>query len=428
MATVTFGIYTRADLETKLPLTLANLAVAFSAPPRRTHEYKRITNLELPALYELRPGTSIHLRRLYELEKPGRLPDRFYGESFVLPLGDDHEACGILNFVTTNIDLSQNFSAAVRVDRRHGDVVDARRGDRIRAASDGTVARGRRDAMTIDATVERTGVVGVVTGVVDELVARVAAISDAQSGPGPPDAVIIAGQRVELGPESVLVGRSTSMFGIDHPKVSRRHVGVQLVDGVLIASDLEFAQRHMARPRRRTLPAHPDGGAVARRPARHARRRRAPPCRGSGSVVTIWRTQLRDPQERLHDVFVDGEVTTSTEALERELEQLGFHAKPIGFHGVPIRSAGHDRRPRAGARFDADVRGARPGAGAAGRRPAPRRGVRTRRRTPRAVADRAEASRSGVRRAPTCTSTTRCCPVCTAGSTTPASTAPTPSR
>ena len=93
--------------------------------------------------------------------------------------------------------------------------------------------------MTIDATVERTDVVGVVTGVVDELVARVAAISDAQSGPGPPEVVIIAGQRVELGPESVLVGRSTSMFGIDHPKVSRRHVGVQLVDGVLIASDLE---------------------------------------------------------------------------------------------------------------------------------------------------------------------------------------------
>ena len=111
MATVTFGIYTRADLETKLPLTLANLAAAFSAPPRRNHEYKRITNLELPALCELRPGTSIRLRRLYELEKPGRLPDRFYGESFVLPLGDDNEACGILNFVTTNIDLSQNFSA-----------------------------------------------------------------------------------------------------------------------------------------------------------------------------------------------------------------------------------------------------------------------------------------------------------------------------
>jgi hypothetical protein len=110
MATFTFGIYARADLETELPLTLANLAAAFSAPPRRAQEYRRITNLELPALYELRPGVSVRLRRLYELAGPGRLPERFYGESFVLPLGDDDEACGILNFVTTNVDLAQNFS------------------------------------------------------------------------------------------------------------------------------------------------------------------------------------------------------------------------------------------------------------------------------------------------------------------------------
>ena len=92
--------------------------------------------------------------------------------------------------------------------------------------------------MTVDATVERAAVESIVAGVVDELVARVALLGDARSGPGPPVAVIIAGKRVELGPESVLVGRSAAMFGIDHPKVSRRHVGVQLVDGVLIASDL----------------------------------------------------------------------------------------------------------------------------------------------------------------------------------------------
>ncbi|HWM21688.1 MAG TPA: FHA domain-containing protein [Ilumatobacteraceae bacterium] len=78
-------------------------------------------------------------------------------------------------------------------------------------------------------------------GVVDELVARVTGLTDARSGPGPPGAavaVLIDGQRVEPGPASILVGRSVSMFGIDHPKVSRRHVGVQLVDGVLIGSDL----------------------------------------------------------------------------------------------------------------------------------------------------------------------------------------------
>ena len=94
--------------------------------------------------------------------------------------------------------------------------------------------------MTIDATVERTNAVRAVAGVVDELVARVAALSDAQSGPGPPVALVIAGQRIEPGSEPVLVGRSSSTtFGIDHPKVSRRHVGVQLVEGVLIATDLE---------------------------------------------------------------------------------------------------------------------------------------------------------------------------------------------
>ena len=89
-------------------------------------------------------------------------------------------------------------------------------------------------------TIEASAQGAVAAGVVDELVARVAALSDAQSGPGPPVAVVIVGQRVELGAESVLVGRSSSTtFGIDHPKVSRRHVGVQLVEGVLIATDLE---------------------------------------------------------------------------------------------------------------------------------------------------------------------------------------------
>ena len=281
--------------------------------------------------------------------------------------------------------------------------------------------------MTIDATVERTDVVGVVTGVVDELVARVAAISDAQSGPGPAStAVIIAGQRVELGPESVLVGRSTSMFGIDHPKVSRRHVGVQLVDGVLIASDLEsrngtWLVRGGERcPLTPMAVLWPGDRLVTLDDVELVR------VEDSGSVVTIWRTQLRDPQERLHDVFVDGEVTTSTEALERELEQLGFHAKPIGFHGVPIRSAGtigalglaH------GSTLTCGALAPEPALPGVGRHLVVVCGPDAGRHVP--VADPAEASPSGVRRAPTCTSTTRCCPVCTAGSTTPASTAPTP--
>ena len=175
------------------------------------------------------------------------------------------------------------------------------------------------------------------------------------------------------------------MFGIDHPKVSRRHVGVQLVDGVLIASDLESRNGTWLVRGGERFPLTPmavlwPGDRLVTLDDVELVR--------VGRVVTIWRTQLRDPQERLHDVFVDGEVTTSTEALERELEQLGFHAKPIGFDGVPIRSAGtigalglaHGSTLTCGALAA--------GAGAAGRRPAPRRGVRPRRRPPRAVADR----------------------------------------
>jgi pSer/pThr/pTyr-binding forkhead associated (FHA) protein len=88
--------------------------------------------------------------------------------------------------------------------------------------------------MTIEASVEST----IAAGVVDELLARVAGLSDVRSGPGPPVTLVIAGRHVEPGPDPLFVGRSAAAFGIDHPRVSRRHVGVQLVDGVVIATDL----------------------------------------------------------------------------------------------------------------------------------------------------------------------------------------------
>lgn len=110
MAAFTFGIHTRRDLGTELPLTLGNLATAVSAPARSSAEPMRINELEAPVMHELRDGYSIRLRRLYEHEGGGRVADRFYGESFLLPIGDDDEACGILQFVTTNLRLSQDFS------------------------------------------------------------------------------------------------------------------------------------------------------------------------------------------------------------------------------------------------------------------------------------------------------------------------------
>jgi hypothetical protein len=93
----------------------------------------------------------------------------------------------------------------------------------------------------VDGTMVDGTVVDLVTGgIADELSDRLAGVVvrvGDQSGPGPPPAVQIAGCRVEVGAEPVLVGRGAA-FGIDHPKVSRRHVGVQRVDGVLIATDV----------------------------------------------------------------------------------------------------------------------------------------------------------------------------------------------
>ena len=79
--------------------------------PRQTDELRRITNLEPPCKHELRLGRSVRLRRLYELSRnvPGQ-PTRFYGESFVLPVGDDASTCGVLQFVTTNLQHSRPFS------------------------------------------------------------------------------------------------------------------------------------------------------------------------------------------------------------------------------------------------------------------------------------------------------------------------------
>jgi hypothetical protein len=93
--------------------------------------------------------------------------------------------------------------------------------------------------MTTDMMVDGTRVDLDTAGIADELAERVAdrGVGDDQSGPGPPPTVQIAGRRVEVGTEPVLVGRRAA-FGIDHPKVSRRHVGVQRVDGVLIATDV----------------------------------------------------------------------------------------------------------------------------------------------------------------------------------------------
>ena len=111
MAACTFATYTQRELETTLPLTYSNLLAAFSVRPKATSEERRITNLEPPCRHELRVGRSIRLRRLYELRQPVEGTQRLFGESFVMPIGDDATTCGALQFVTPNLTLATGFSA-----------------------------------------------------------------------------------------------------------------------------------------------------------------------------------------------------------------------------------------------------------------------------------------------------------------------------
>ena len=111
MSTCTVGMYSRAGLGATLPLSLGNLMMAYGSKPSGVDgdDLQRITNLEPPMVHDLAIGTSVRLRRLYEFEKPGVLPQRYYGESFITPLGDDEHIL-IAHFTTPNLPLSRVFS------------------------------------------------------------------------------------------------------------------------------------------------------------------------------------------------------------------------------------------------------------------------------------------------------------------------------
>lgn len=114
MATCTVGTYSRESLRAKLPLTLGNLAMAFGRradePDTGERQYKSIVNLDPPAIHQLPIGTSIRLRRLYELHEPGLLPQRFYAETYLTPADPAGETCTIAQFTTINLPLAPIFS------------------------------------------------------------------------------------------------------------------------------------------------------------------------------------------------------------------------------------------------------------------------------------------------------------------------------
>lgn len=111
MAACTLGVYTKSDLETKLSLSLPVLFSAFAKRPRGEEpRFGRITDLERPGMIDLPAGRSVHLRRLYEPWHFGMQLDDYFAESYILPIGDDGESCCVLQFATTNIGQSTQFS------------------------------------------------------------------------------------------------------------------------------------------------------------------------------------------------------------------------------------------------------------------------------------------------------------------------------
>lgn len=119
MSTVTVGTYTKDQLGAKANLTVGNLLVSMSRKSERdpSHRdapdaprYKRIVDLQPPVVHRMPIGRSVRLRRLYELLTPGVLPQRFYGESYLAPIGDTGDECVIAHFTTINLGLTSVFS------------------------------------------------------------------------------------------------------------------------------------------------------------------------------------------------------------------------------------------------------------------------------------------------------------------------------
>ena len=111
IAACTLAVYTKADLETELSLSVPVLFSVFTRKPRNDEaRFGRITDIVRPELTELPAGRAVHLRRLYEPRRFGMELENFFAESFVLPVGTDGEACCVLQFATTNVEQSRRFS------------------------------------------------------------------------------------------------------------------------------------------------------------------------------------------------------------------------------------------------------------------------------------------------------------------------------
>ncbi len=113
IAACTLGVYTKEELRTKLSLSVPVLFGAFAKRRPGVEagtRVGRVTNVVRPDVPELPAGRCVRLRRLYEPRKLGSSTERFFAESFIWPIGEDGESCCVLQFSTTNIEHSRQFS------------------------------------------------------------------------------------------------------------------------------------------------------------------------------------------------------------------------------------------------------------------------------------------------------------------------------
>jgi hypothetical protein len=111
MAVCTFAVYSRNDLDTDAKLTLPTLFAAFARRADPDTANGTIDNVEPPMVHQLNAARCVRLRRLCRPHGFGpAAQDPFYAETFIMPLADDGEAAGVLQFATVNIDLATDFS------------------------------------------------------------------------------------------------------------------------------------------------------------------------------------------------------------------------------------------------------------------------------------------------------------------------------
>lgn len=105
----TFSVLTKRQLGTDMRLSIPVLFGAFSQ--RATgNDLARITDIRPPEVCTLGAGRSVRLRRLYESTKLQSRVERWFGETYVTPIGDAGDVIGMLQFTTTNVELAPAFS------------------------------------------------------------------------------------------------------------------------------------------------------------------------------------------------------------------------------------------------------------------------------------------------------------------------------